>query len=204
MKGINAFPLCWPEGWRRTASHQRKTDQFKQNRHILTVAQAVDRVYHALSVLRVSESSVIVSTNIEPKLGGGPRSGQREPSDPGVAVYWKAGGDAIHKVMACDQYRTVAGNLGALAATLDAMRTIERHGGSVVLDRAFTGFTALPSPNDWRHVMGFECTPAWEIVQDQYRRLAKQRHPDAGGSDRLMAELNAALHDAKRELGLSS
>jgi len=47
--------------------------------------------------------------------------------------------------MAIDIYDTVAGNLAAVAATLDAMRAIERHGGAQILKRAFQGFKALPS-----------------------------------------------------------
>ena len=120
--------------------------------------------------------------------------------DPGVACYWKKGKDLSHKVMAIDNYQKVEDNLAAVAATLEAMRAIERHGGAVILERAFTGFQALPSPNDWRHIMGFEHTPAWDLVKARYKVLAMQRHPDAGGSDHAMAELNRALDEARREL----
>lgn len=40
-----------------------------------------------------------------------------------------------------------------------------------------------------------------QIVEDRYRELAKSRHPDRGGTDVLMAELNRARADARRELG---
>jgi hypothetical protein len=62
--------------------------------------------------------------------------------------------------MAIDQYDRVEHNLAAIAATLDAMRAIKRHGGAEILDRAFTGFTALPAPmaggKPWRQVLGFD------------------------------------------------
>ena len=54
--------------------------------------------------------------------------------------------------------RQVEESLAAIAATLDAMRAIERHGGARVLERAFTGFTAVPAPDarkHWREVFGF-------------------------------------------------
>jgi curved DNA-binding protein CbpA len=38
-----------------------------------------------------------------------------------------------------------------------------------------------------------------EAIEAAYKRLARQRHPDAGGSDALMAELNAARAKAIEE-----
>jgi hypothetical protein len=35
-----------------------------------------------------------------------------------------------------------------------------------------------------------------------YREKARNRHPDAGGSDNLMAELNVAYKEARSELGV--
>lgn len=61
--------------------------------------------------------------------------------------------------MAIDQYYRVEENLAAIAATLDAMRAIERHGGAQILDRASTGFAALQAPmavaRSWREMFGF-------------------------------------------------
>jgi hypothetical protein len=39
-------------------------------------------------------------------------------------------------------------------------------------------------------------------IAEVYRAKARSRHPDAGGSDALMSELNTAYSEAKRELGL--
>jgi hypothetical protein len=39
-------------------------------------------------------------------------------------------------------------------------------------------------------------------ITELYRAKARTRHPDAGGSDTLMAELNVAYEEARRELGL--
>ena len=211
----SAYPLTWPTGWRRIPPGRRKPGQFNtkvrrsssMNPDIsyldtskLTIGQARDRVLEALRLLGIRERDIILSTNLQVRLDGLPRSGQRQPDDPGAAVYWKRPKDLTHRVMAVDQYTLVQDNLAAVAATLEAMRAIERHGGAVILERAFTGFAALPSPNDWRHVMGFEETPTFEIVKQWYKALAIQRHPDSGGNENAMSELNRALDEAKREL----
>lgn len=204
VKTINSYPLEWPTGWKRLVASKRISDKFgKRNGYRLkelTVAQAVDRVYDELRRMGYYDYCIIISSNIEPTLSGVPRSGQREPEDPGVAVYWRKPDQPIHKVMAIDRFTTVAGNLAAIAGSLDSLRKIERYGGAAILDRAFSGFQALPSPNDWRHVMGFEETPTLAQVKERYTKLAKQRHPDSGGNHEAMAELNRAIEEAEREL----
>jgi len=215
---MTKYPLTWPTGWKRTQAYSRTRAKFSkattkyhdnpndttQNhsykvRGQVTIAEGAGRVLKSLEMLG-AVGEAIISTNLHLKLDGLPRSGQQEPADPGVAVYWKTRTAKQHKVMAIDRYDRVADNLAAIAATLEAMRAIERHGGAVILERAFTGFEALPSPNDWRHVMGFENTPTLEQAKDRYRQLAQSRHPDRGGHENAMQELNRAYDDAKREL----
>lgn len=208
---INNYPLCWPIGWKRTAPSNQERGRFSRreqrtsewgtyDRKKLSVADGRNRVMEALRLFGVDYRDVIISSNVMVRLDGLPRSGQPAPKDPGVAVYWKQQRDTRHKVIAIDRYLNVEDNLAAIAATLEAMRAIERHGGAKILERAFTGFTALPEPNNWRHVMGIDGTPSLEEVMDRYRQLAKKRHPDCGGSNESMAELSRAFDDAKREL----
>lgn len=204
---MTAYPLTWPSGWKRTASHARKPGPFRNEKRAgneLTVADAADRVVEALRLMGVRDwNAPIISTNVEPTLNGRPRSGQAKPSDPGAAVYWHKDTKETHRVMAVDRYTTVEQNLAALAATLSAMRAIERHGGAVILERAFLGFAALPAPNTWRAVMrlGEGSTPTIEFVRGVYRMLSRTRHPDTGGSESEMKELNWAMAEAERELG---
>jgi hypothetical protein len=202
---MTRFPLSWPAGWKRArfrsrAKFLRKTQGNYGGRE-LTVAEATWRLMQQLERMGVTDNDVDISTNIKLRLDGFPRSDQGEPADPGVAVYWRKRATETHKVMAIDQYDRVADNLAAIAASLEALRAIERHGGAVILERAFMGFDALPSPNDWRHVFGFEETPTKEQAKARYLELAKKRHPDAGGSETAMKELNAAWDSAQRELG---
>lgn len=210
----DSYPLSWPAGWRRTMPGTRQDGRFHVKRTVssygsngssqqskkLTIAQARERVTEALRMLGIDARQTIISTNLAVRLDGLPKSGQRAPQDPGAAVYWKTPKDSTHKVMAVDQYQKVEDNLAAIAATLEAMRAIERHGGAMILERAFTGFAQLPSPNDWRHVLGFEDTPTFTEARARFRELARTRHPDAGGSEQAMGELNRAIDDATREL----
>ncbi|WP_316853392.1 J domain-containing protein [Ralstonia holmesii] len=179
---------------------------YSRGRKALTVADGVNRVLLELRRLGVDEQDTIISTNVPTRLDGLPRSGVREPDDPGAAVYWEERGGA-RRVMAIDQYLTVADNLAAIAATLEAMRAIERHGGAQILERAFTGFTALPSPGaekSWQEVLGVPPDERdIEAVRAAFRRQAAQHHPDRGGSLEQMAAVNAAWQQAKVELGVA-
>jgi hypothetical protein len=194
-----AYPLAWPEGWPRTKDYARKRASFGTARYdahrikrALTVAEGMKRVREVLARMGVDVANdMVVSTNLKLNMSGLPRGDQGEPADRGVAVYWQTAGKPM-RVMAIDTYWRTADNLGAIAATLEAMRAIERHGGAVILDRAFTGFTALPSPKRWWEVLGVAPTAGREEIERVWREKAREAHPDAGGSHARMAELNAA------------
>lgn len=212
---ITAYPLQWPAGWPRTApgevrpgkfgTKKQKPGQHWQSTVDITLAQATQRVLEELARMGLNRDDIVISTNVKLRLDGLPRSDQRAPADPGAAVYWETR-KGERRVMAIDQYSKVEHNLAAIAATLDAMRAIERHGGARVLERAFTGFTALPAPaaaRSWRQVLDFgaQYTPTDGELRRRYRSLASQRHPDKpGGSDAAMSELNVALKEAEQEL----
>jgi hypothetical protein len=213
---ITAHPLQWPQGWPRTPAADRTSGRFnKKERQYyslggswsqtkdLTIADATERVLKELRMMKIERDDCVISTNLALRLDGLPRSNQPEPADPGVAVYWTISKGET-KVMAIDLYWRVADNLAAVAATLDAMRAIERHGGAQILDRAFTGFTALPNPEtprDWRATLGIKSDVRdFDAVKNIYRERASEYHPDRGGSDERMAELNAALKQARAEL----
>ena len=177
MSEPTTHPLCWPEGWRRIVAANRKNPQFRQDGKPLSVATACDRVEEQLE--QFNASNVVISTNIEPTLSGRPRSSKPEPADPGVAVYWEVKGQK--RCMAIDRYVTVAGNLAALAATLDAMRAIDRHGSAEILDRAFTGFAQLPPPSSeaWWVVLDLERNAKEETIRSKARLLLGRYHPDS-------------------------
>lgn len=205
---IAAYPLQWPEGWPRTELSKLKYGRFGVRRanagsswtslNDITITEAVGRVQAELQKMGIDQQDVVISTNVRTRLDGLPRSGEREPDDGGAAVYWETR-KGERRVMAIDQYRKVADNLAAIAATLDAMRAIERHGGAQILDRAFTGFVALPPPMalEWWHVLGVAKTATFPEVRVAYRKLASENHPDRGGNAIAMTEINKAWEEAQ-------
>ena len=214
---MTRYPLSWPEGWPRIAPAQRQHAKFGRRVSTsgsnwkrledLSITQATGRVLAELDRMGIDAQDTIISTNIPVRMDGLPRSGARAPDDPGVAVYWETR-KGYRRVIAIDQYLRVADNLAAIAATLEALRAVERHGGARILDRAFTGFTALPAPGQtvkrtWREVFGVQACAVinTDTVKVIYRRLAAEHHPDRGGSHALMAELNQAYEEARQEVG---
>lgn len=208
---ITAYPLAWPTGWKRTAGAYRTYGRFgtaKSNgswtsRADISVAVATQRLRDELRRMGVNDDDMVLSTNLKLRLDGLPRSDQGNPADPGAAVYWNDPASNVPRCMAIDVYTKVEQNIAALAATIEAMRAIERHGGALVLERAFTGFTALPAPTGkrtWQEVMGLPPHVTLDEMNARYRRLASERHPDRGGSMEAMAELNQAREAALEAL----
>lgn len=207
---VTAYPLSWPVGWRRTTAARRDRAKFGkrgqstygtwQAKNALTIAQAVGRVREQFRMMGIDAEDVVISTNLVLRLDGLPRSNQGEPADPGVAVYWEDRylRSQPPRCMAIDCYDRVADNLAAIAATLDAMRAIERHGGAVVLERAFAGFAALPAPValSWRDVLD----PA--DPEGSYRRLRSQHHPDHSGDPALFDQVQRAYQAWQQEARL--
>lgn len=203
---ISAYPLQWPAGWKRTLSGWRKSGNFSTRRRTqtgyfsaqqLTIDDGVERVLNELARMGFDRNDTVISTNVQTRLDGLPRSDRSEPIDPGVAVYWQQP-NGENKVMAIDLYDRVADNLAAIAATLDAMRAIERHGGATILERAFTGFTALPAPagGTWWSILGVDEHASQDTIKSAYRKLASEHHPDRGGDSTRMAEINDAYRSA--------
>ena len=188
-EAIEAYPLAWPPGWPRNKSHQRSRAKFSTSGRLLSVMDGIQRVLLELERLGVKRDDLVISTEIPTRLDGLPRS-DRTVADPGVAVYWRKGKDT--RCMAIDRYDRVADNLAAIAATLEAMRAIERHGGAEILNRAFTGFVALPAPEQWWQVLGVAENATGEEIDAAWRRLAARHHPDRGGDSAQMARINTA------------
>lgn len=194
---IESYPLTWPPGWRRApyrikAQFKGRTGGFVNGQYAgperLTIGQGMTRLTDALR--RLSGTDVIVSTNLKLNRDGTPNRSQGMPSDPGVAVYWKNGKQS--RCMAIDTYDRLPDNLAAIAATLDAMRAIERYGGALILDRAFQGFAALPAPVQPFQVLGIKHDAGPREVDEAYKRLASENHPDKGGDSDKMAQINWA------------
>jgi hypothetical protein len=204
----DAFPLAWPHGWPRTKDYQRRHhSQFKGN----TFARARDTL--ATELERLGGIDPILSTNVPLRLDGQPRGDFRDGlPDPGVAVYFVLGKRSL--VMARDEFAKVSDNLRSLALAIEYLRGMRRHGGATMMDRVFTGFAQLPAPGTKRScwdVLGLHLTDVVgsfdqkvATVDGAYRSKARQHHPDVGGTDTQMAEINGARDAALREIGAAS
>ena len=189
MAAVEAFPLSWPDGWRReNGAESSRFDQSGQKAYDFLLKE----------VERMGGSAIIISTNVPLRQDGKIRQ-DREPVDPGVAVYFARGKKQM--VFACDRYNLLRDNMVSIGKTIEALRGIERWGASSMMERAFSGFNALPSSTgpDWWDVL--ECLPSAgvETIEAQYRVRVRAAHPDTGGSHEKMARLNMA-----RDRGLAA
>jgi len=191
---VSAFPLQWPEGWPRTPYHRRQRSPFKVNAEI-----ARRHLHNQLRLL--GARNVVLSTNVPLRADGLPYADAmtRRYDDPGVAVYFTLRNK--QHAMARDLFLSPQHNIRSLGLAIEAMRAIERHGGGLMMERAFAGFEALPAPAQWWDILQVTRDASLQTIEANFRRLAFDHHPDRGGSDAKMAELNQARADALKEKG---
>ena len=188
---IEAYPLHWPFDYKRTPYYNRKRSQFKN-----TISGARDGLKE--EVRRLGGKDLIISTNIPLKQNGDLRAvfGRFKIEDPGVAIFFKWNKKDVS--MCCDQYSNVWENLIALQKAIEAIRGLERWGVSEFLERAFTGFQALPESTSseskiWE-TLGLTSKPAtFSQVEAAYKTMAFKVHPDRpDGSTSKFQELQEA------------
>lgn len=189
---IDSYPLAWPDGWPRAET--RTTNwQFKT-----TFDKARKRLFQELQ--RMYASDVILSTNLQLRRDGMPyASGFTKLADPGVAVYFKRDGKPM--VLACDKFLNIQDNLNAIALTINALRGIDRWGATDMMERAFSGFLALPekASTPWREVLGYYGHD-YNEARTCYHKVVKNAHPDFGGTPKQFQRVQEAWDDARKEL----
>lgn len=204
-----AYPLSWPQGFKRTAAAKRRSAPFGKTgsrgyKTQLTTADGLRRLMEQLELM--GAINYVISSNCELRRDGLPYSGRRDPDDPGVAVYFQFCGKA--HCLPCDKWDSVADNMAAIAKHIEALRGMDRWGVGD-LEMAFAGFKTLPPPGggvpvdeeprrNWWNVLGVDQGTTPDKVREAYRRLAKKHHPDAGGDPDKMAELNAAYQEGMK------
>jgi hypothetical protein len=185
-------PLSWPAGWRRTAA-RRRTDgaQFYSQYGTLTFELALRKLADEMRLLGARDAILSCDSSDWP--------------DPGVALYFRRNGQSF--VIACDRYANQAANCRSIGIAISAMRSLERHGGGAMTDRALAGFVALPPPSEtarrnWREVLGLDPDDHIDedVIERAFRVRALKAHPDMGGSNEAMAELNTARDQALNDL----
>ena len=191
MSKITTYPLCWPDNVARTTPGARHWPQFKER----SIASGVDMIRSEINRLNqrhwdYNDPTVIISSNLRQRQDGLPASGQSEPPDTGIAVYFtlrfQAGGKWRERpcVMTCDKWNKVNYNLAAIAKDIEAQRARERW-GCTNIEQAFRGYLAIPERCGvlpWWETLGVPSTASAEQVKDAYKEKAKTTHPDKGGN----------------------
>lgn len=184
-----AYPLQWPEGRPRTTARER-------SRFNTSLADARDALMQELRLMGVRYP--VLSTNVTLRRDGLPYANQPEPNDPGIAIYfeWKGRKQAF----SCDRWDRVRDNVQAIRLTIAALRGLDRWGTGDMVEAAFVGFQALPPPGDkWWLILGVAENAPLLVAEAAYRALAREGHPDAGGSDTEMARLNRAIEQVRTQ-----
>ncbi len=184
-----AYPLQWPEGWPRIAENARHTSRFKT-----TLPAALAKLEDEVRML--PGRGLVLSSNYT--------LGIKNPRDPGVVAYFTH--DSVALAVPCDRWTKIEDNVQAIALTIEAMRGMNRWGAKHMIKAMFTGFKMLPAPEssqplNWWQILGVTQTSPWSEIIHAYREKAMRCHPDVGGSNELMQQLNEALHRAKKAVG---
>jgi hypothetical protein len=190
MRPEERYPLTWPAGWPRTPTWRCGSSPFK--------TESTDSAMRELmsELARLGASRVIVSSNLKLRQDGMPYSQQPQTDDEGIAVYFVRKG--VDMVLACDKFAKCEANMRAITKTIDAIRGIERWGSSDMMERAFAGFTAIEheSAAHWSVVLGVPRAAARLVIDEAYKRLRSQHHPDKGGSPDQFQRIQQAYAEA--------
>jgi len=169
-------PLQWLPQQPRTKYPRRS--QFGNH----SISKAGD--YLADELRRLGAKEGIISSNLQQRLKQDGFYANQRVDDAGVVVYFKLKGKS--KAMACDKWDKPEHNLWALFLSVQAIRGLERWGGSEFLDGLFTGFTALPSPDDIiiTEVNYFQDINNLNDLRNKFKELSKKLHPDMVEGDK--------------------
>lgn len=186
---VAAYPLTWPPTFPR--AKYREAGRFKT-----ALPNAIKNVQASLRGFASDSGKtlkdLVISSNVT--------LGADSPADPGVAVWFMW--DSMQVCIPVDRYSSVASNLQAIHHILEARRVELRHGTLALVRATFQGFLALPAPvgGMWWEVLGVSQTASLEEARAAWKRLATENHPDKGGDQDRMAQINKAFADAEKEI----
>ena len=168
---VEAYPLTWPIGWPRAKKKQMSTFR-------TSLGNARDSLFSELRMM--GAKNIVLSSNLVVRLDGLPYASQRNPDDVGVAIYFLLNEEEL--CIPCDKWNYVKDNIHAINKTVEALRGIERWGAKEMVNSAFRGFKALPPPEPVPTIQYFADCVDISHVKQRFKKLAKEFHPDMGGS----------------------
>lgn len=199
FESVTNSPLSWPAAWKRAKWRRDAPFAKRGAQGDWTVGACMIDLFRELNLMHVERHNVIVSSNVEVRLDGFPRSGKRIPDDPGVAVYFKLSFEP--RVLACDKWVKPQHNLRAIVKHIEALRGIDRWGVGTI-EQAFTGYAAIPETSGgagWWEVLGVSDQAMPIEIERAFVDRAMEVHPDRGGNHDEMAALNEARRQALKE-----
>lgn len=193
MDHIAPYPLQWPDAMPRTSAGRRIRSPFRTG-----YTQAVQNVVKSLngfqkdSGLRIEHP--VLSSNVD-------LMGRLLDNDPGVAAWFKMDGQWV--AFGVDRFPDPAANVQAIHHIIEARRVELRYGGLAIVRQTFKSFLSLPAPvgSHWSEVLGVARSAKADEIEAAHRRLAKEHHPDRGGSTEMMAKINTARAAGLKERG---
>lgn len=184
------YPLRWPAGWPRTPVDERRPHS--------SYKASAEKTRRGINdeIRKLGGSDPVLCSNVAVRQDGTPYADQsrRKITDPGVACYFQMKGKT--KVMARDAFARPEDNIRDIYLALRDMRSLELHGGSMMVDRAFEGFTALPPPEShWKILdMAENGQKTRDAIMAAFKFAAqKAQAGNAGDLDRLVKARDAAL-----------
>jgi hypothetical protein len=182
---ITAYPLSWPPHFPRTK--RRAPSRF--NTPLTTALGNVQT-----SLMKFARDSqmlidqIVISSNVS--------LGNDYPKDPGVAIWFRWDGQQV--AIPVDKYSTVEANLQSIYHIIEARRIELRHGTLAIVRATFQGFMlAAPSSKPWWEILEVHERASIEEIRSAYRKKAAINHPDRGGDDTVMAQINEAWKQAQ-------
>lgn len=191
---IDGYPLQFPVGKERTLKPERA--RFGQH----SISQAVIQLRNQIYAMK--GTNLVISSNLMMRVDGMPYSAQRQPVDSGVAVYFDLKGK--QQCFACDCWDKVEHNLWAIYKTIEALRSLDRWGAKDVVETAFKGFQALPSPDQVTNtkVRYFAGCNTLSEGKERFRNMVTELHPDnkETGDQNKFIELNNQYTQFKQSM----
>ncbi len=94
--------------------------------------------------------------------------------------------------ISCGSQPTYRDNLRCVAFAVEAMRMNEKRGIADTMRKAYLMLEAPKEQRDPYEVIGVRPDASEAVLNAAYKAQANERHPDKGGSDDAMQELNEA------------
>lgn len=112
-----------------------------------------------------------------------------------LRLVWKDGREIVWEYNAQDR---PVDNLRVLYLAAEAMRLNEARGIDKLVQQAYAMLPAPKTQRDPWEVLGLRPGAPAALIDAAYKTLANTAHPDKGGSDAAMQELNDARERAKQ------